>query len=227
VLVKQMLVVAGGVLGIAALGWSSPGAVPTVEGRGVPGVWSPAAPRRFVVAPSGNEARYRVREQLAGFDLPNDAVGVTHEITGAIVLDGGGNVIAKESKFVVGLAALKSDRDRRDGYVRRRILETDSFPTAELVPTALRGLPRTLPDSGAATFELVGDLTVHGVTRSTTWHVTARFAPGQVTGTATTGFTFGDFGLARPRVPVVLSVADSIRLEYDFTLVPEGAAAGS
>jgi len=29
------------------------------------------------LAPAGNEARYRVREQLAGVDLPNDAVGVT------------------------------------------------------------------------------------------------------------------------------------------------------
>jgi hypothetical protein len=30
---------------------------------------------RYEPAPAGNEARYRVREQLAGFDVPSDAVG--------------------------------------------------------------------------------------------------------------------------------------------------------
>jgi hypothetical protein len=32
---------------------------------------------RLVIAPQGNEARYRVQEQLVGVDLPNDAVGKT------------------------------------------------------------------------------------------------------------------------------------------------------
>ncbi len=30
-----------------------------------------------------------------------------------------------------------------------------------------------------------------------------------------------DFGLTQPRVPVVLSVADIIKLEYTFSLVPK------
>jgi hypothetical protein len=34
-----------------------------------------------------------------------------------------------------------------------------------------------------------------------------------------TAFTFDDFQLNQPRVPIVLSVADTIRLEYDFRLV--------
>jgi hypothetical protein len=43
---------------------------------------------RFVVAPSGDEVRYRVREQLVGVDLPNDAVGETAELFWSIALDG-------------------------------------------------------------------------------------------------------------------------------------------
>jgi hypothetical protein len=31
-----------------------------------------------------------------------------------------------------------------------------------------------------------------------------------------TSFTFKDFSLEQSRVPVVLSVADTIKLEYDF-----------
>jgi polyisoprenoid-binding protein YceI len=174
-----------------------------------------------VVAPEGNEVRYRVREQLAGFDLPNDAVGTTSQVTGGIAFDAKGKIVPASSKFVVNVTTLKSDKDRRDGYVRGRILETNQFPTVELAPTALEGLTLPVPTSGTKTFQVVGDLTVHGVTKPTTWQVDAKFDGNRVTGTAATTFLFSDFGLNQPRVPVVLSVADSIKLEYTFALVPK------
>ena len=179
---------------------------------------SPSPTIRLVVAAAGNTARYLVQEQLVGVTLPGQAVGETSAITGAITIDSGGNVVAGASKIVVGVAGLKSDRDRRDGYVRGRILEADRYPTVELVPTALHGLTAPLPTSGSDTLTLVGALTIHGVTRPTSWRIVAGFHGAQITGTASTGFSFADFGLTRPRVPVVLSVADTIRLEYDFTL---------
>jgi polyisoprenoid-binding protein YceI len=180
----------------------------------------PAAddPLRFVLAPTGNAARYRVREQLAGFDFPNDAVGATSDITGAIVLGADGKVVRGESKFVVDLTKLKSDRERRDGYLQRRTLETEKYPTVELVPTELRGLPIPLPTSGERTFDLLGDLTIRGTTRPTTWRVTATFDRGRIAGSAATAFTFADFEIAQPKVASVLSVSDTIRLEYDFVL---------
>lgn len=67
----------------------------------------------------------------------------------------------------------------------------------------------------------MGDLTVRGVTKPTTWQVDAAFDGGRITGTATTTFPFSEFGLTQPRVPVVLSVADTIKLEYTFSLVPK------
>jgi polyisoprenoid-binding protein YceI len=121
----------------------------------------------------------------------------------------------------VNVGSLKSDRERRDGYVRGRVLETDQYPTVEFIPTGFRGLPKTLPTSGSHTFDVIGNLTVHGVTRPTTWRVTAEPKNGQVIGSAYTLFTFSDFNMPQPRVPIVLSVADTIRLEYDFTLVPK------
>ena len=177
---------------------------------------------RLVVAPTGNEVRYRVREQLAGFDMPNDAVGRTAAVTGGITFDANGAVVPAASKVTADVQGLTSDRSRRDGYVRARVLETAQYPTVTLAPTAVTGLSWPLPTSGSRSFQLTGDLTVHGTTHPTTWNVTATFNGSDVTGTAVTGFTFDDFGLARPRVPIVLSVADSIHLEYEFHLVPEG-----
>lgn len=176
---------------------------------------------RFVTAPQGNSARYRIREQLVGLDLPNDAVGETKNVTGVISADEKGNLIPAESKFTVDVSNLVSDKDRRDGYVKRRVLETDQFPTVTLVPTSIRGLSMPLPTSGVRTFDLTGDLTVRGVTHPTTWKVDAQFSPTGMNGKAATTFTFKDFGIDQPRVSVVLSVADSIKLELDFSMVRE------
>ena len=179
---------------------------------------SPAT-TRFEVAASGNEARYKVREQLAGVDFPNDAIGVTPAVSGQVVIDDTGAVVADQSIITIDLRPLKSDKDRRDGYVQRRLLNTEEFPEATLRVTGINGTPSPLPTSGSFNFSLTGDLTLRGVTRPTTWAVTATATPTGYTGSATTSFTFADFEMTKPRVAVVLSVEDTIALEYDFTLI--------
>lgn len=179
----------------------------------------PVAPIRFVIGPAGNEARYRVREQLMGANLPNDAIGATKSITGTILAYPDGRIIKDSSKIVIHLDSLKSDKDRRDGFLRGRTLETAKYPTVELIPTEIRGFNGNLPATGTATFQLLGDLVLKGVPHPTVWNVTARAEGQDVTGSATTAFTFKEVGLDQPRVPVVLSVADTIKLEYDFRMV--------
>lgn len=197
----------------------SPAAIPEAAAFSAHGAGSKV---RLVPAPTGNEARYRVREQLASIEFPSDAVGVTKAITGALVIEDG-MVVRDESHFRVDVTTLESDSRRRDGYVSRRTLETGLYPSVEFVPATITGLPATLPASGDLKVQMQGDLTVHGVTRPATWEVTARAASGGYTGTATTAFKFADFGMSIPRVASVLSVVDSIRLEYDFNLVPEAS----
>jgi len=179
---------------------------------------------RMVLAPTGNTVRYLVREQLAGFDFPNDAVGETNEISGAIVFNREGEVIQEESKFVANITGLKSDRDRRDGFIQRNTLESERFPTVELVPIQTRNLSFPLPTDGLAIFDIIGNLSIKDVTQPTSWRVNARFVDGVMTGTARTEFTFDEFGLEKPRVGSVLSVADAIRLEFDFTMNIESLA---
>lgn len=174
----------------------------------------------FELAPAGNQARYRVREQLAGVDLPNDAVGVTSGISGAIAIDTSGKVIPAQSKIVVDITGLTSDQPRRDRFIQRNVLQTDQFPKVELAVKELRGLKYPLPPSSELKFELVGDLTVHGVTKPSVWQVTATPKNGGLAGTARTSFLFTDYGMTKPRVMMVLSVDDDIKLEYDFSFVP-------
>ncbi len=177
----------------------------------------------YTVSTTGNEARYRVREQLAGFDFPNDAVGRTSAVTGAINFDQNGAIVPAGSQINIGVAGLTSDKDRRDGYVRRRLLETDSFPTVTLALTGASGVRLPLAERDSSSFTMTGNLTVKRETRPTTWRVTAIRSGEVVTGTATTAFTFADFAMEKPRVRSVLSVADTIKLEYDFRLERSGA----
>ena len=142
-------------------------------------------------------------------------------MTGVIAIDDAGKVIGDASRFVIDAATFASDRDRRDNYVRGRLLETAQHPSVVFVPTEARGITLPPSGSGSSAFDLIGDLTVRGVTRPTTWRVTATVANDQVSGNATTKFAFADFQMEKPRVRSVLSVADTIALEYDFRLVRE------
>ncbi|HEY8851479.1 MAG TPA: YceI family protein [Gemmatimonadaceae bacterium] len=180
---------------------------------------SAAAALRLVLSPAGSAARYRVRERLVGHDLPNDAVGETKTLSGAIEFDSKGRVIPQSSKFVLDASTFVSDQNRRDGFVRGRLLDAKQYPSIELVPTGVRGVSLPLPSSGTVPIEMTGNLTVHGVTRPTVWNGSAKFQDGRVTGAAATSFTFNDIQMEQPRVPVLLSVADTIRLEIDFDLI--------
>jgi polyisoprenoid-binding protein YceI len=212
------------VLALAAL--ASAGSFAGAQTKALAKVGNEEGPLRFVVAATGNEARYRVREQLVNLDLPNDAVGITHDISGMLMVNPNGSIIADSSKITVNVAALKSDKDRRDNYIKTRTMETAKYPTVTIVPKSFAGLTAK-PGAAPVDFDMVGDLTVHGVTRPTTWKVQARSEGGDIVGTATTSFTFKDFSLVQPKVSVLLSVEDTIKLEYDFRFTPAGKTATS
>lgn len=176
---------------------------------------------KLVMVPGRNEARYRVREQLVGANLPNDAIGATKEVSGTIVGKLDGTIVSAQSKFRVNLHSLKSDEERRDNFLRRNTLETDRYPFAEFVPLEAPGLPLKLPADGKVEFKLIGDLTIRDVTKRVTWDVKGAVAGDQASGTATTSFNFAFFNLTRPSVSVVLSINDNIILELDIVLKRE------
>jgi polyisoprenoid-binding protein YceI len=172
---------------------------------------------------SGTEADFRVREQLARLSFPSDAVGKTSAVTGSIVIGEDGKVVSEQSKFVVDLTTLKSDSNGRDGFIKRNTIDVASYPNAEFVVTEVQGLPSPLPTSGKQSFKLVGNLTIHGVTRPATWTVDGQVNGDDVTGLATTDFKFEDFGMAPPKAGPVLSVVDDVKLELNFHLAKSAA----
>lgn len=166
----------------------------------------------------GSVARYKVEETLArqGFVV---ATGETSDVSGRIVFDADGGIVAEESAITMQAATLVTDSDRRDRYVRERTLQTAQYPEIVFRPASVDGLPTPLTDAqGTIDFTISGDLTIIDQTRPITWDASADFGAGgaEITGLATTEFTFEDFAMDKPSVAIVLSVEDTIRLEIEF-----------
>jgi len=174
------------------------------------------------VAPIGNEARYRVFEELASIGH-NEVIGKTRDVKGRVVLDANGAVVKDSSKIIVNAQSLQTDQKRRDNHLKKQTLETDKFPQVTLVPVSFEGFTGEIPAGQEKSFTMMGDLTVRNVTKPTKWDVVARRQGNDIVGTAKTVFTLQDFNIEKPRVVMVLSVADTVRLEYDFHFSPTSA----
>ena len=83
---------------------------------------------KFVLVPAKSSASYTVTEQLAGNNLPNDAVGKTSSITGSIIILPDGKIDTANSKFTVDVSTLQTDQSMRDTFVRKNVLKTDQYP---------------------------------------------------------------------------------------------------
>ena len=163
-------------------------------------------------------ANYRVTEQLARLSYPIDAVGYTEDVSGSIYIDATGQPTL-ESLLTIDLSKLKSDESRRDNYLRGNALETDKFPQAFFLVNELKNLDMsdlTNLNSNDIEFQMSGDLTIHGVTKSKTWDVVAKLELGSIKGNASISFPFSDFDIDIPKLFFIISVEDKITLELDF-----------
>jgi polyisoprenoid-binding protein YceI len=170
----------------------------------------------YVVDPAQSEARYIAEEELANVGA-NTAIGTTNTIQGAFLFDAEGNPIPC-STIYVDVRTFVSDSSRRDNYLRGNTLQSDQYPLATFVVTEIQGF--TMPAEGEeTTFTLIGNFTLHGVTRAMAWEATAARDGGTMTGSAKTEFDMADFAIEKPIVGSVLSIEDVIQLEIDLVAV--------
>src|SRR4029078_8909420 len=85
-------------------------------------------------------------------------------ISGAFLFDAEGNPIPC-STIYVDVRTFESDSARRDNFLRGNTLQSDQFPLAEFVVTGIEDF--TMPADGEeTTFTLIGNFTLHGVTKT-------------------------------------------------------------
>ena len=181
---------------------------------------SPAAEAAYTLTVDGTQsfARYIAQEELEGLG-DNEVVGETQALQGILLFDENWLPIAG-SRIDVDMRTLVTDESRRDNYLYDNVLETGEFPLATFIATGVEGLDGGLVDGEEATFTLVGDLTLHGVTNEAKWEVTATLSNDTVTGSASTSFELTNYDMEKPIVGPVISIDDVIVLEMDVVAVP-------
>ncbi|GEM_PF-758048 len=175
---------------------------------------APGGATTYTIVSDKSQAKVTVNEKLANLPAPSDAVLTTNAIQGQLFL-GPDTKPVEGAKIMVDLRTLKSDKTQRDNFIRTNTLQADQFPLAEYVITGVDGWTGPLTEGQQSTFKILGNMTIHGVTKPVTFDTTAMMQSGAVTGTATTNFKFEDFGMSPPNLSIV-KANDLIQLDLNI-----------
>ena len=110
-------------------------------------------------------------------------------MSGSLTLTG--SVVSNVS-VTVDMTALTSDDGHRNDHLRRQVIETDNYPTSAFKSTAPIDLG-TVPAGGATvSVNAVGDVTLHGVTKSVTIPLQAKRQGGIIAVAGSLPIVFAD-----------------------------------
>jgi polyisoprenoid-binding protein YceI len=157
---------------------------------------------------SGSIVGYRVQEVLIGQN--STAVGRTSKVWGSLVISGSS---VTSGSFTVNMASVVSDQSERNASFDGRIMDVSTYPTA----TFTLGDPISLgsvPAGGAVKhFEATGDLTMHGVTKSITFTLSAERLGDSIYVLADIPILFADWNISNPSVGGFVTTQSSGTLE--------------
>lgn len=176
----------------------------------------------FSIVPEESMLTYTVTQVLLSEGgRTEQIVGRTHQLAGQFALNYDDPRNSGFGSITANLNTLTSGHRERDEALRSNWLEFARFPLAYFLVKEVRNFPSDFQPAKPLDFQLVGDLTLKGVTRPATWDTTAALYLDRLKGTATTHIHLADFGIPLPVVPGVIEVRDGITvtLEYTFKMV--------
>jgi polyisoprenoid-binding protein YceI len=139
--------------------------------------------------------------------------GTLGTVKGTVKYDGK-NLSSIVADVTIDVTAINSRHEKRDADLRSaNFFDVEKFPTATFKSTRVE-------PAGAGKFRLIGDLTMHGVTKEVALDVEGPVAAGNRLGaTATTRLNRRDFGLEWNRmVETVPVVGDEVAVTIDLEL---------
>jgi polyisoprenoid-binding protein YceI len=174
--------------------------------------------RTFNIVPDQTTASYQVHENLVLRNLPdNIVIGKTQAVQGEFRIRSGASPLVADMNFKADLRTLKTDENRRDHYVRQNYLESDTYPYAEFTSTCAQSLPANYHDGQTTTFQIIGNLTLHGKTNKEVFNVQGNLTAGTITGTATTTVFMTDFGIQPPNLADIAISQNKVLITIHFT----------
>ena len=160
---------------------------------------------------------YRVRERLANLSSASEAVGRSTQVTGTMQVAGDQ---VQAVKVEADLRGLQSDEGRRDNAIRQRGLESERFPTAVFELAEPIRLDQEPASGQQVNGQGKGRLTVHGVTREVTADLESRWDGSTIQVAGRIPVRMTDFQIQPPQFGPVLSIEDSLTVEFRLTFVP-------
>ena len=157
-------------------------------------------------------AGYRVREELATVGATT-AAGRSSAITASLEFDGSAITAVNVE---VDMTQLQSDQSRRDGALRQQAIETNTYPTSSFVLTKPIPLDAVPAEGETISVTAVGDLTLHGVTRSVELPLEGQLTDGLVVVIGSIEIVFADYDIEQPRAGIVISVEDRGIMEFQL-----------
>jgi polyisoprenoid-binding protein YceI len=163
---------------------------------------------------SGSVVGYRVNEVLLG--QSTTAVGRTTSVTGHLTIAGS---TATAAAFSVPMDTVHSDKSERDGQFDGRIMDVSQYPTGTFTltsPIVLAPLPAT---GVIKSYTADGKLTLHGVTRTVTFTLTAERSTAkdgstQIEVAGDIPVLFSDYNIQNPSVGGFVTTQDHGLLEF-------------
>ena len=161
-----------------------------------------------------SEFGYRVEEVL--FGVNTTAAGRSNQITGDMTIAG---TAVESAAFTVDVASIESDDSRRDSQFRGDIMQTDQFPEATFTLTAPIELGALPADGEQVTASATGDLTLHGVTQTVTFDLTAEAGAERIGVLGSIPILFADYDIDNPSRSGI-TTEDNGLLEFVLVFVP-------
>ena len=157
---------------------------------------------------------YRVNEILVNTG-EFTAVGRTSSVQGQLQFDGDS---ITEVEISADLTQLKSDNQYRERALRRQAIETNEFPTATF-RLADPIQVSDFSDGAAVVRSVVGELTLHGVTRDVTLEIAGELVDDTVVVVGSLDILFSDYEIDTPSSRSVVSIEDYGVMEFQLFFV--------
>jgi polyisoprenoid-binding protein YceI len=186
----------------------------------------PSGVHTYIIVPEETTASYSVDEEFFGgalskYGIPSgtqDTIGRTSAVSGQFQLNWDDlTAPLGDNSFTVDLSTLESDQSLRDGWIRDNGPKFGESPEAAFVADSIANAPTSYTPGDEVSFDLVGQLTVRGITQPATFAVTAAYQGNTITGVAIAALKMTDFGITPPDFANTLTVKDDFEAKLEFT----------
>jgi polyisoprenoid-binding protein YceI len=159
-----------------------------------------------LVADDAHYAGYRIPELFGGDTLKRDAVARTGAVTGELTIEGDQLIAVQITADLTALESEDPTAGRRDRYLQGNALEVETFPEATFTLTDPVDLAPLPAERQPATYEITGDLTLHGVTAPVAVSLDTSWDGDTIEVAGSAPVTLADFDIDAPDVPGLAKV---------------------